>query len=307
MIGEMPRGRAMKNSKRILLIIMALLLAFCMSGCSDDGRVQYLDDTLLGELCGITQESTEASTEESTEASTEESAEASSEESTEESTEDSTEASSEESTGESFEESTEESADEDTLLIGSWQSETISVEDVCMEGLKAAGQYKSYLQIDNSKLVIRVNFAYFQDGRATLEIDLKSYQELMDYLTAQVTSAVLQYYQKYLEDMGLYVSVEQYLRMLGIKPETYVATIMQDSTGDLNLSDYRRECKAALEGDRLYVAYDEARLESRQDYLLIELGDKTLRFLEYYENGKKKKEPLGLDVTLPISFTRMEE
>ena len=139
-----------------------------------------------------------------------------------------------------------------------------------------------------------------------MEIDPVSYQTLMNYLTEEVTGAVLRYYQDALENLGLRVSLEQYLKLLGIRPEEYVARIMQNSMSDFSLNDFRRECRCEVEQGRLYVASNEAELEKRKNYLVIELGETELSFLEYYEDGKKVKQPLGLDVELPISFTRMD-
>ena len=297
--------------KKRLWMIMAcvLLLVLPMAGCSDDGEVQYLDETFLRELYGdewVTEETQETS-ESIPESTAEETAE-----STEESTEESIEESTEESTEESSEESTEETAaleeDEATFqaLIGVWWSEPISVEDMVTEAMKSAGEYEPYLNLDPERLSVRAKFTLYEAGNAVMELDEKSYNELMDYITKEVTGAVLRYYEAYLAGMGMHVKVESYLKFLGISPEKYVAEIIRESTGGLTVADFRRERFCKVKEGKLYVSMSPAGLDVNEDYLEISLDEEGLQFLRYYEAGESVSTPLGLDVNLPMGFQKQE-
>lgn len=296
--------------RKIWLIIGMLTFSLAMGGCSDDGELQYLDETGYWEYCGYSWEDLieETSGEETEETQSEEATLEPSQEPTEEETEPSEESTSPEETQEpeTGEEIVEETDDDLMMqtLIGTWKSEPISVEDIVKEALKSAGEYEPFIELDDSRLFVNAKFSIAEDGWATMELDAKSYQTLMDYLTKQVTAGVIKYYENYLANMGLHVNVNTYLKMLGISPEKYVASVMQESTGDLNLDDFRRTRICVVEDGKLYLAESEAALENRESYLVIELTEDDLSFLQYYEKEELQENPLGLEILLPLNFSK---
>ena len=120
----------------------------------------------------------------------------------------------------------------------------------------------------------------------------------------EVTTAVIKYYESYLQSVGLNLSVEKYLNLLGISLKDYVADEIKKSSGSLNVNDYRRERFCEVRDGMLFIAEKAEQLEKSRDYAKIELAGEQLTFRQFYEAGKPVEKPMGLDVTMPLSFQR---
>ena len=310
--------RMQRVFRKSILTIVTALVAVGLCACSDGGRVRYADETLVRELCGLppetseTEETVEATqetipdeTQESTKETTEESTEESSEESTEESSEESTEETSEESS----EDATKESATQATReippspLIGSWQSEPISVKDMVMAEMSQLGVLEPYVQLRDEKLIVRTTFTFEEDGVARLDVDEASFQALMDYVTEEITNAAYRYFDSYVKKLGGKLSTKQYLTLMGISIESYVSDAIAQA-GGFDESDLSYQCLYEHYGDKVYVGEDKVSLGRMESYLVIKLKENSFSVLKYYENGKEQTSPLGLAVPMPISFTK---
>ena len=286
------------------MITGTIFFAFLVAACSDTGPVRYADDEFWWVNYGIpTPEPTEApgevTEEETSEGSTSETTEA------DEPEEDFTEATDAEASDEKPSEPEEQEDPElQKQLMAVWKSEPVNVEDTVLQSMESAGKYKPYLRFDKTKLVVNVRFTYREDHTAVMELDPKSYQDLMNYVTQEVTTAVIKYYESYLQSVGLNLSVEKYLNLLGISLKDYVADEIKKSSGSLNVNDYRRERFCEVRDGMLFIAEKAEQLEKSRDYAKIELAGEQLTFRQFYEAGKPVEKPMGLDVTMPLSFQR---
>ena len=324
-----------KRSQKWFFAFIWILMTLALGSCSDEGNVRYADDAFIRELCGLPPVTEESATEpEETGEATQETAESTSEprettESTSETretiestaeTEDPSESTVEtaepsESTSET--EVTSESASQEStaipeiektpgdlelknLIIGSWRSEPISVEAMVKEAVQGESWLVPYLTLDPEKLTVHVTMDFADDGKATLNVEEKSYQDLMAYIKGAVSDGVLKYFESYVKALGLKLSVKQYLKMAGISIDSYVADVIEKSAGDLSIESMRYQCLFDVLDGKLCVSETAMGIYLRECYFEIKISDSQLELLQYFENGKEGNRPLGLDVKLPI-------
>ncbi len=324
-----------KQTKKWFVAFIWILMTLALGSCSDEGNVRYADDAFIREFCGLPPVTEESSTEpEETGEATQETTESTSEprettESTVETRETiestaETEVPSEstveiteptESTSET--EETSESTSQETVtvpeiekapgdlelknrIIGSWRSEPISVEAMVKEAVQGESWLVPYLTFDPEKLTVRVTMDFSDDGKAILNVEEKSYQDLMAYIKEAVSDDVLKYFESYVKALGLKLSVKQYLKMAGISIDSYVANVIEKSAGDLSIESMRYQCLFDVLDGKLCVSESAMGIYLRECYFEMELSDSQLELLQYFENGKEGNRPLGLDVKLPI-------
>ena len=317
-----------KQTKKWFVAFIWILMILALGSCSDEGNVRYADDAFIREFCGLppaTEENTMEPTEpEEPVEATQETAESTDEaqESMESTAE--TEVPSEstveiteptESTSET--EETSESTSQETVtvpeiekapgdlelknrIIGSWRSEPISVEAMVKEAVQGESWLVPYLTFDPEKLTVRVTMDFSDDGKAILNVEEKSYQDLMAYIKEAVSDGVLKYFESYVKALGLKLSVKQYLKMAGISIDSYVANVIEKSAGDLSIESMRYQCLFDVLDGKLCVSESAMGIYLRECYFEMELSDSQLELLQYFENGKEGNRPLGLDVKLPI-------
>lgn len=203
-----------------------------------------------------------------------------------------------------------EKAERDALMnewiIGTWQSEPLDVSDMVSEGMKSAGAIEPYLEFEQSRLTVRVLFMVTQDGRANVTMDHGSYLQLMDYIKEQATAAAIRYFESGISKWGIKVSLESYLKMLGIDLEKYVSDIIGAGSQDFQPDDMSYECYLQVLDGRLYVAAVREKLPESDTYYDFDLTEDDLVLKQYYVNGKENDRPLGQKVKLPISFSRVK-
>lgn len=317
-----------KQVQKWFFAFIWILMAFALGSCSDEGNVRYADDAFVRELCGLPS-SVEESTEEATEP--EETTEATQEtvESTAETQETVESTASTEETSEGTAETTEpsestsgtdetsEGASRETvtipeiekapgdlelknLIIGSWRSEPISVEAMVTEAVSGESWLVPYLKFNPEKLTVRVTMDFSEDDKVVLNVEEKSYQELMAYIKEAVSDGVLKYFESYVKALGLKISVKQYLKLAGISIDSYVADVIEESAGDLSIESMRYQCLFDVLDGKLCVSETAMGIYLRECYFEMKISNSQLELMQYFENGKEGDRPLGMDVTLPI-------
>lgn len=322
-----------KLTKKCFCAFIFIFMTLALGSCSDEGNVRYADELLVRELCGlppVTEENIEEPTEpEETGEATQETEESTSEpEETMESsaeTEDPSESTVEtaepsESTSETEETSGNASRETETIpeiektpgdlelknrILGSWRSEPISVEAMVKEAVQGENWLVPYLAFDAEKLTVRVTMDFSDDGKATLNVEEKSYQDLMAYIKEAVSDGVLKYFESYVKALGLKLSVKQYLKMAGISIDSYVADVIEKSAGDLSIESMRYQCLFDVLDGKLCVSETAMGIYLRECYFEMEILDSQLELLQYFEDGKEGNRPLGLDVRLPIMLHKV--
>lgn len=322
-----------KLTKKCFYAFIFIFMTLALGSCSDEGNVRYADELLVRELCGlppVTEENIEEPTEpEETGEATQETEESTSEpEETMESsaeTEDPSESTVEtaepsESTSETEETSGNVSRETETIpeiektpgdlelknrILGSWRSEPISVEAMVKEAVQGENWLVPYLAFDAEKLTVRVTMDFSDDGKATLNVEEKSYQDLMAYIKEAVSDGVLKYFESYVKALGLKLSVKQYLKMAGISIDSYVADVIEKSAGDLSIESMRYQCLFDVLDGKLCVSETAMGIYLRECYFEMEILDSQLELLQYFEDGKEGNRPLGLDVRLPIMLHKV--
>ena len=186
------------------------------------------------------------------------------------------------------------------LVIGSWRSDPISVEAMVTEAVSGESWLVPYLAFDPEKLTVRVTMDFSEDGKAVLNVEEKSYRELMAYMKEAVSDGVLRYFESYVKNLGLNLSVKQYLKMTGVSIDNYVADVIEASAGDLSMEVMRYQCLYDVLDGKLCVSETAMGIYLRECYFEMEISDSQLKLIQYFENGKEGDLPMGLDVKLPI-------
>ena len=189
-------------------------------------------------------------------------------------------------------------------LQGTFLSTPISVRGDIDDAMESASFLAPYLTWDDAKLVINAKLQFSEDGKAVLSVDEKSYKELMDYVTAQVTEAAYAYFDSYVQKYSSYLSTKQYLKLMGISLEDYVGDIIREAGGELDDAAMSYKSFYAVRGDRIYLGETVSELSKGEDYLTFLLRGSLLTLMEYYEGGKQNDRPLGMNVELPLSLTK---
>ena len=310
-------------------------MTLALGSCSDGGNVRYADEAFIREFCGLPPATEESATEptesEETGEATQETEEGTGEtQGTEEgtgetqetvestaATEDPSEDVTEPSETTSETDETSESASRESvtipeiektpgdlelknLILGSWRSDSISVESMVMDAVRGESWLVPYLKFDPEKLTVRVTMDFSEDGKGVLNVEEKSYQELMAYIKNAVSDGVLLYFESYVKNLGLNVSVKQYLKLAGISVDSYVADVIEESAGDLSIESMRYQCLYDVLDGKLCVSETAMGLYLRENYFEMEVSDSQLKLLRYFENGTAGNRPLGMDVELPI-------
>ena len=307
--------------KRIILTGMILLL-FSLSGCSDHGEVQHVD--LTRQLEESLQESREREAKEKAEQEAKEKAEREAKEKAEreakeraeweakeqarqeaKAKERQEEKERQEQEGKERKDGVKRDRELGNLLVGVWHSEPLDVSDVVLEGMKSAGKLEPFLQFDDSKLKLHAYFSFSKDGKAMFYLDYASYQQLMDYITEEVSAGAIRYFESKIQGLGIQISVESYLKRLGISLEDYVTDVISQYTQDFQPSQKHERNYQVLDG-KLFMAENLEELRNAKDYFEFEVTEESLCMLAYYEDGQPNGKVMGREVTLPIWFYHLE-
>lgn len=182
-------------------------------------------------------------------------------------------------------------------LVGEWEA-SLDMKDFVNEGMKEDEEMAEYLMID--EFVITLKFAFNEDGTYKMSSDESSIKEALEGVKNSMVDGLNRYFEDYIAESGLDMSVEDVLALSGTTLDELAAEAFGDNLAKEVADSITLEGNYKAEGGKLYLSDGTEHLVDKNVYYTYELSGGELKLLAFYGQDDE----FGADM-YPIVFKKV--
>lgn len=190
-------------------------------------------------------------------------------------------------------------------LVGSWHTE-LDVSDMFNSSLTAQLEEDMVPYFSDGEFVLGIDLVFSEDGTYQKSINDEAMTETVDAYKEYMVSAMTSYFEDYLADNGLSMSVEELLIQSDLNLEELADEAMSDTMVNSMKAEFEGKGKYKTEDGKLFLSMGVDYDVDPAVYDTYEFDGETLTLTATYDaNGAVEDETITS--LYPITFTKVAE
>ena len=191
-------------------------------------------------------------------------------------------------------------ASEQDKFIGTWETEldmTDYLNDAITEEDEDMGEY---IKFKDFSLVVQIEFK--DDATYEMSVDKKAAEKAIEALREDFEKGIIEYFEAYLEEAGVDMTVEEALEESGMSIEDLMDEALGDELLDEITSGFESEGNFSVEDGKLFMSDDLDSDIDEDEYETYEISEDKLKLIKYH--GEEDLE--GLEDLYPMTFKKID-